>query len=123
MKPRFTKKRIRQLDQLINDIAEDMEVDRYKVKDFVDCINYQQDELVRLHRKNIEDLTAHHEHVVSLKAAVCDTVGGTVEGWPTHFGNYLQRLRQLVRIEKRVTSLNGIPPINRPNPHLEKPQV
>lgn len=45
MKPRFTKKRQAQLDQLINDLAEDMNLKRWKQKDFIDCINYQQDAL------------------------------------------------------------------------------
>lgn len=35
------------------------------------------------------------------KAAVVATVGGTVEGKPTHEGNYLQRLRELVACERR----------------------
>jgi hypothetical protein len=33
--------------------------------------------------------------------AIVHTVGGTVEGHPTHEINILQRLRQLVEIEKR----------------------
>lgn len=35
----------------------------------------------------------------ALKHSITTTVGGTVEGHPTGEHNYLQRLRQLVRIE------------------------
>ncbi len=36
------------------------------------------------------------------KASIVDTVGGSVEGAPTHSGNYLQRLRELVAAEAEV---------------------
>lgn len=45
MKTRFSKTRQEQLDQLINDIAEDMNMRRWKRRDFIDCINYLADEL------------------------------------------------------------------------------
>jgi DNA repair exonuclease SbcCD ATPase subunit len=37
--------------------------------------------------------------LAAFKFAVVATVGGTVEGNPTHEGNYLQRLRELVKAE------------------------
>lgn len=39
------------------------------------------------------------------KKTVVHTVGGLVEGAPTHTGNYLQRLRQLVAVEKIPVAL------------------
>lgn len=42
----------------------------------------------------------------AMKSAVLYTVGGTVEGHPTSAINYLQRLRQLVRIEKAARQIS-----------------
>lgn len=43
----------------------------------------------------------------AMMAAILGTIGGTVEGEPTHEGNYLQRLRELVEIETVVAIAVG----------------
>jgi hypothetical protein len=50
----------------------------------------------------MEALRLYEENAVlrSVIASIVYTVGGTVEGHPTHEINVLQRLRQLVEIEK-----------------------
>jgi len=54
------------------------------------------------HEMRMEALRLYEENEVlrSTIASIVHTVGGTVEGYPTHQRNVLQRLRQLVEIEK-----------------------
>ena len=51
-------------------------------------------------RLEYEDLVTRSTLYEGTKSAVVGTVGGLVEGRPTHEGNYLQRLRELVEKEK-----------------------
>lgn len=53
------------------------------------------------------ELIAERGHVVAQKAMVLSIIGGTVEGNPTGPHNYLQRLRELVAIEKQRDAMVG----------------
>lgn len=54
-----------------------------------------------------EEVEQTQELLNACKAAVVGTVQGTVEGEPTHGGNYLQRLRQLVATENALKGAIG----------------
>lgn len=65
MKPRFHKKRVTELEQLVNNIAEDENLRNWRRSDLIDCIVWQQelavDERNRrglLHLKIMDVLTA-----------------------------------------------------------------
>lgn len=57
------------------------------------------------HRKRIDEAVEAERRAKT--SAIVQTVGGTVEGAPTHAGNYLQRLRELVELETRVLTVCG----------------
>lgn len=50
-------------------------------------------------------VNSNREYLRSMMAAILDTIGGIVEGSPTHELNYLQRLRELVKAEREVAEL------------------
>jgi hypothetical protein len=56
-------------------------------------------------KARIEELRMNEN---AIKYSVVDTVGGIVEGMPTHELNYLQRLCELVEIEKQRDRLVAI---------------
>ena len=63
------------------------------------------DELYELRSKNSElagSLAVAEKAIEALTYSVIQELGGTVEGRPTNKLNYLQRIRQLVRIEKAL---------------------
>jgi len=50
-------------------------------------------------------LDLDHQELAAIRHSVVETIGGSVEGRPTQTINYLQRLRQLVAIEKAAAAL------------------
>lgn len=75
-------------------------------KERIEC-----EERLRLNAGTIYSLGCENadllEEIRNVKFVVAVTVGGMVEGQPTHSGNYLQRLRELVAKESAAMSQGG----------------
>lgn len=60
-------------------------------------------DITQFARKKIEIC---NEGELAVRHSIVDTIGGVVEGMPTNTINYLQRLRELVDVEKRCIATN-----------------
>ena len=75
--------------------AQAEEIERLKTKGWRSVIPRLEGKIATLQ----EECRLERGCLNSIQAMVVDTVGGIVEERPTHEGNYLQRLRELVGIE------------------------
>ncbi len=72
----------------------------------VESLKVEREQFQNLLAEKVNELKLMRQWLDAQKQAVVDTVGGAdYENIPTHFGNYLQRLRILVEAEKERDQL------------------